>query len=168
MGVDFTSRGNGMWGWLPRRNEGIWKHGPGWAKPLVAAAPWITICLLLLMFSMISGSFVSRPGTVFDLPSGRASADLHPEHVALMLAVPRDTAGGTETLVYFDDARYVLSDEASVHILAERLSELVGMSSRRELLLMCDRRVSHGDVMKFTDIARKAGVAMVQVAERDE
>lgn len=168
MGVDFTSRDHGTWGWRRRRNEGIWTNGPGWAKPLVAAAPWITVCLLLVMFHVISGQFVSQPGTVFDLPSGRATADLHPEHVALMLSVPRETAGGTETLVYFDDARYVLSDEASVRLLTGRLSDLVGASPRRELLLMCDRRVSHGEVMKFTDIARRAGVAMVQVAEREE
>jgi len=168
MGVDFTSRGNGTWGWRPRRNEGIWKYGPGWSKPLVAAAPWITVCLLVLMFYVVSGHFVSRPGTVFDLPSGKVTADLHPEHVALMISVPRETAGGNETLVYFDDARYVLSDEASVRLLTARLSELVGPSPRRELLLMCDRRVSHGDVMKFTDVARRAGVAMVQVAERNE
>ena len=168
MEVDFTSRDKGTWGWRRVRNEGIWKYGPGWAKPLVAAAPWITVCLLVMMFYVISGNYVSRPGTVFDLPSGKTSADLHPEHVALMLSVPRETAGGTETLVYFDDARYVLSDEASVRLLTGRLAELVGAASRRELLLMCDRRVSHGEVMKFTDIARRAGVAMVQVAERDE
>ena len=168
MAVDFTSRGNGTWGWRPRRNEGIWKYGPGWAKPLVCAAPWITVCLLVMMFFVISRSVVSRPGTIFDLPSGSASADLHPEHVALMLSVPRETAGGAETLVYFDDARYILSDEASVRLLQARMSELAGASQRKELLLMCDRRVPHGDVMKFTDIARSAGVAMVQVAERDE
>ena len=168
MEVDFTSRDNGTWGWRPRRNEGIWKYGPRWAKPLVAAAPWITVCLLVLMFHSISGHFVSRPGTLFDLPSGNASADLHPAHVALMISVPRETAGGTETLVYFDDARYVLSDETSVRLLTAQIAEVLGSSSRRELLLMCDRRVSHGDVMKFTDVARRAGVAMVQVAERDE
>lgn len=167
MEIDFTSRGNGTWGWRPRRNEGIWKYGPRWAKPLVAGAPWITVCLLVLMFYGISGHFVSRPGTIFDLPSGTASADLHPEHVALMLSVPRET-GGTETLVYFDDARYILSDESSVRQLQSRMAELAAAAARKELLLMCDRRVSHGEVMKFTDIARRAGVAMVQVAERGE
>lgn len=168
MGADFTSRDGGAWGWRPRRNEGIWRYGPGWAKPLAAAAPWVTVGLLVLMFHVVSGHCVSRPGTVFDLPSGKASADLQPEHVALMISVPRETAGGAETLVYFDDARYLLSDDASVRLLTSRISELAGSSARRELLLMCDRRVSHGDVMKFADIARRAGVAMVQVAERDE
>ncbi len=168
MEIDFTSRGNGTWGWRPRRNEGIWKYGPGWAKPLVSAAPWITVCLLVLMFYGISGHFVSRPGTIFDLPSGTASADLHPEHVALMLSVPRETAGGSETLVYFDDARYIMSDESSVRMLQARMAELAAAAPRKELLLMCDRRVSHGEVMKFTDIARHAGIAMVQVAERGE
>ena len=168
MTADFTSRGNGTWGWRPRRGEGIWKYGPGWAKPLAAAAPWITVGLLVLMFRMVSDRFVSRPGTVFDLPCGEASADIRPEHVALMLSVPRETAGGAETLVYFDDARYILSDDSSVQLLSGRLSELVGPSGRKSLLLMCDRRVSHGDVMKFTDIARSAGIGMVQVAERSE
>lgn len=168
MEIDFTSRGNGTWGWHARRNEGIWKYGPGWAKPLVAGAPWITICLLVLMFYGISGHFVSRPGTIFDLPPTAASEDIHPEHVALMLSVPRETAGGAETLVYFDDARYILSDESSVRLLETRMAELTAAASRKELLLMCDRRVSHGEVMKFTDIARRAGVAMVQVAERGE
>ena len=55
-----------------------------------------------------------------------------------------------------------------MRLLSGRIAELVGASPRRELLLMCDRRVSHEDVMKFADIARRAGVSMVQVAERDE
>ena len=167
-GGGFTVSGDGAWGWRPRRSAGIWDCGPRWARPFLAAAPWITVGLLVVMFAVTSGRLVSNPGVLFDLPDGDAAAqDVAPSHVALMLAVPRENAGGSETLVFFDDARYMLSDDASAKQLAARITECMAHdSSDGTLLLLCDRRVTHGEVMRFTALAGKAGVRMVQVAEK--
>ena len=43
------------WKWTPERTLGIWRHGAPWLRPIVAAAPYITVVLLLLMMH-VAGS----------------------------------------------------------------------------------------------------------------
>lgn len=155
------------WGWRPRRDLGIWKYGPAWARPFTAAVPWLTVGLLVLLFSLVDGRPTAAPGVVFDLPRGNVGEDDVPTLVALMIPVPRDVAGGEETLVYFDDARYTLSDSASAASLASRLEQRASAAAKREILLLADRRVPGGEVMRFVGLARGAGISRVQVAEKN-
>ena len=41
------------WRWRPERTMGIWRHGAGWLRPFVAAAPYVTVGLLLLMHELL-------------------------------------------------------------------------------------------------------------------
>ena len=156
------------WGWRPAQAEGIWRHGARWTKPLFAAVPWITLVLLLAMFSFLGDRLTAAPGVVFDLPApvGRqtAAADM------TMLALPSANVGESGgTLVFFDDARYVLDDPQSVALLREQLlSHVQEGSARATLLVLADRRVTSGDLLRLVGIARAAGVKHVQIAERRE
>ena len=128
----------GNWGWRPRQADGIWRHGCAWTKPLFAAVPWITLTLLLALFAFIG-----------DLVLPGASA-------------------GEETLVFFDDARYSLSDESSVLTLKERLGARSLAEPSNTFLLLADRRVPAGDIIRLVGIARESGLSRVQIAERRE
>ena len=75
---------------------------------------------------------------------------------------------GDETLVFFDDARYSLSDESSVSTLKDRLGLRAGAEPSRTFLLLADRRVPSGDVLRLVGLARESGLAHVQIAERRE
>jgi len=169
----------GQWGWRPRQTEGIWRHGCAWTKPLFAAVPWITLTLLLALFAIIGDRLPQVPGMVCDLPApvvrqkeskwGDKEA-LPPEPVATGLAalvLPAAGDGG-ETLVFFDDARYSLSDAASVTALKERLGARAGVETSGMFLLLADKRVPAGDVMRLAGIARESGLTRVQIAERRE
>jgi biopolymer transport protein ExbD len=85
-----------------------------------------------------------------------------------MIVVPRDTSGNEETLIFFDDDRYVSQDEDQMAMLAERLRNRMALGRSRELLLLADKRVPHGDVMRFVNVAREAGMRQVNVAEKPE
>lgn len=156
------------WGWRPARPEGIWKHGCKWAKPLTAAAPWVTLALLLVMFALIEGRLTAAPGLVFDLPEPIAKMDAAPELAAVVVPVVREGASERETLVFFDDARYSLADEASVEAFRDRLAERVSANTAGTLLLLADSRVPSGHMMRLAGLAREAGIAHVQVAEKRE
>ena len=104
---------NEAWKWRPERTEGIWRHGCAWAKPFTAAAPWISLALLMATFALADGRLTSSPGTVFDLPAPAAREGTEPGLAAIMMPVAREGAAGRETIVFFDDARYSLDDDAS-------------------------------------------------------
>lgn len=147
-------------GWTPERSQGIWRHGAPCLRPFVAAAPWITVALLLVLFHLIGGTLVTDKGALFDLPdTGLADGEVTGP-VALIVRVPQDT------LVYFDDSRYTLGDVASAAALADNLSEAVASSSRKTILALADRNIAAGDLMKFTALARKSGVKKVLFAEK--
>ena len=154
------------WDWARPRSSGIWAWGPKWAHPLCAAAPWITVALLVAEFAIVGGRALSIPGMSFDLPSGILEADSVPSMTALMLPVARD--GALATLVYFDDARFVVSDPAGAESLRIRLRSRSSESPDRTVLLLADRTVPAGDLVKFAETARAAGVVRVQVAEKEE
>lgn len=153
------------WNWLPSRQEGIWRHGCAWTRPLFAAAPWVTLALLLALFALIGDRLPEVPGTVCDLPPPGAGQADAADLAALVLPGGRD---GRETLVFFDDARYSLSDAASAASLKERIAARAAGTRSRAFLLLADRRVPSGDVMRLSGFVREAGLSRVQIAERRE
>ena len=148
------------WGWSPERTQGIWRYGAPWMRPFAAAVPWLTIGLLLLLMHFVGGTFTSAKGVLFDLPEAGLAEGEATELVALVMPMPH------ETLVFFDDSRYVLGDASSAAALREHLAERLGRTANRTMLVLADRRVSGGELMKFATIARRGGVSKVLFAER--
>lgn len=159
---------NEAWGWRPGRSEGIWRHGCPWAKPFTAAAPWISLALLMATFALADGRLASAPGTVFDLPAPASRDGVEPGLAAIMMPVAREGAAGRETIVFFDDARYSLDDDASRESLRERMGARAAADATGTLLVLADARVPAGDMIRFAGLAREAGVAHVEIAERRE
>lgn len=146
------------WGWSPARDPGIWRYGPGWTRPFAAAVPYLTVGLLLLMFFFVGGTLTSSKGLLFDLPEGTFD-DV--EDVGLvLLVVPKDH----ETVVFFDESRYVLDNQDSMKQLGEDLAESVERSEKKTLLVLADRRVSAGSVLGLLSVARRSGTSRVLFA----
>lgn len=150
------------WGWSPERTEGVWRYGAKWMKPFVAAVPWLTVGLLVMMLYMVGGTFTSSKGVLFDLPEGGLENGEATGLVALIMPTEH------ETLVFFDDSRYLLDDSASATSLSEHLAESVRRSGDKTLLVLADRRVSGGELMRFASIAKMGGVAKVLFAEKHQ
>jgi biopolymer transport protein ExbD len=75
---------------------------------------------------------------------------------------------GLETLVFLDDQRYVLSDREDERRLRAAVDGMVGRPGGRDLLLLADRRVPHGDVVALVNLVRETGVQRVNVAVKPE
>lgn len=147
-----------QWGWTPARNLGIWRYGAGWMRPFAAAVPYLTVALLLLMMHMVGGTFTAYKGTLFDLPDGNFTEGDGSGMVALVMPVER------ETMVIFDDVRYLLGDAASMRSFAENLAESIGRNSGKSLMILSDRRVSTGHLMDVVSAAKRSGVGRVLLA----
>jgi biopolymer transport protein ExbD len=145
---------------MPERTQGVWRHGALCIKPLAAIAPFLSVLLLLEQFHLIGGTFTAAKGVLFDLPAPGIAEGEKTELTALMMAMPR------ETLVFFDDSRYVLGDESSVRAFGGHLAERIGKTKNKTLLVLADRRVAGGELMKFAAIARRHGVGRMLFAEK--
>ena len=156
------------WSRQVRGHRNIYRFGGPWTRSVLVSIPWINAVVLVVMLLSVHGQMVISPGVVFDLPRAPLREGLHQGLTALMIGVARDTPGGEETLIFFDDDRYSTQDEEQLARLSERLKSRVALDGRRELLLMADKRVPHGDVVRFVNVAREAGVLRVNVAEKPE
>lgn len=150
------------WGWKPERTEGVWRYGAKWMQPFAAAVPWLTVILLLMMMVLVGGTFTSAKGVLFDLPEGTLADGEATGLVALVMPTEH------ETLVFFDDSRYVLGEEASTAALSEHFAESVRRSGDKTLLVLADRRVAGGELFRFASIAKKGGVEKVLFAEKSQ
>ena len=151
-----------QWGWTPARNLGIWRYGAGWSRPIAAAIPCLTICLLLIMMHMVAGTMTSYRGVLFELPDGVPSDGEASELVALVMPVQH------ETMIVFDDARYLLGDAASMRSFAEDLSGSAERRAGKTLLILADKRVSTGHLMEVVSAAKRSGVGKVLLADKQE
>lgn len=148
------------WRWSPERTEGIWRHGAKWLRPFVVLAPWLTVACLYLMLHLVSGTLTIEKGVLFDLPDGDLAEGKSTELVALIMPTDR------ETLVFFDDSRYLMGDATSVSTLARHLSDRVLRAREKTLLVLADRRVTSGNLIKLAAIARRGGVKRILFAEK--
>lgn len=147
--------------WKSVRAKGAWRIGPEWLRPFLVAVPWITILLLVLMLHMVGGAIATSEGVLFDLPDAAGTGDgERASLVALVMPMPH------ETLVFFDDGRYALGDETSASLLGEQLEERSNRSEDKTLLVLADRRVATGDIMRLSGIARQSGIKRILFAEK--
>jgi biopolymer transport protein ExbD len=151
-----------------RRHRSIYRFGGAWAQSLLAAVPWIDAIIIVVLLLAVNERMVVSPGVVFDLPRAPLREGTHAGLTALMISVARDVPGADETLVFFDDDRYMTHDAEQMSVLSERVKSRVALGVRRELLLLADKRVPHGEVVRFVNVAREAGVQRVNVAEKPE
>ena len=147
-----------QWGWSPERKLGIWRHGAGWARPITAALPYLTVLTLLLMMYFVGGTLTAFRGVLFDLPDDGVTVGEDADLVALVMPVSH------ETTVFFDDSRYLMGDGASMRNFGENLAECVGRSAKKTLLVLADRRVSMSSLMEIVSLAKRSGVEKVFLA----
>ncbi len=154
------------WGWSEARAA---KNTVriAWLRPFATAVPWITVGLLLLMFHLMGGTFTSAEGILFDLPDNGLSEGEETKLVALVMPMTRESTR-RETLVFFDDARYTLGDDASEAVFSEQLSERATKTGDRALLVLADRRVAGGELMRLAALAKKGGIQRLLFAERKD
>jgi biopolymer transport protein ExbD len=156
------------WSRLIRRHRSIYRFGGVWAQALLASVPWIDALIVVVLLLAVNQRMVVSPGVLFDLPRAQLREGMHAGLTALMISVARDLPGADETLVFFDDDRYLTQDAEQMSVLSERVKSRVALGVRRDMLLLADKRVPHGDVVRFVNAVREAGVQRVNVAEKPE
>ncbi len=136
-------------------------------QTFLASVPWLDALLVCALFVYVGTRLTLRPGVVFELPAAPFQEGLHESITAVLLPVGRNDQHA-ETLVFFDDERYRLSDPQQMQRLGAAMRSLLAHTARRELLLLAERRVPHGDVMAAVNLARAAGVQRVNVGVKPD
>lgn len=114
----------------------------------------IDVVLLLVIFFMITTSFVAQPGIKVKLP--RSSAKEVRQEKELTVIISRDKK------IYLNE------DLLSLSLLPDRLGRALKKGSKAVLIIKADELVPHGLVVKVMDIAKKTGIETLAIATRPD
>src|SRR3989338_11168520 len=111
---------------------------------LIDIAPLIDVVFLLLIFFIVSSTFISAPGIKIDLPEATSKEIVHQkEDVTIVMRF------NNEIIL---NQKLVTMDELKVG-----LEETAKKDSKALVIIQADAGVSHGKVVQVMDLARAAG-----------
>ncbi|MCD6526789.1 MAG: biopolymer transporter ExbD [Desulfuromonas sp.] len=117
----------------------------------VELTPMIDVVFLLLIFFMISTTFVESSGIDINLPTAtNQKIDKQPHEVKVYL----EKSG----LIHLND-RLVSLDDLQTH-----LASYGRRASSTTFVLLADEQAKHGRVVNLMDIAQRAGFAKLAIA----
>jgi len=117
---------------------------------LIDVTPMADIVFLLLIFFMLSSTFVTQPGIKITLPRTQ-SAEIQPEE-KIILTIARDAR------------LYINNRRVEMRHLIEALRESFAGRTDRLLIVKADERVEHGVVVEALDKAKLAGADRLAIA----
>lgn len=120
-------------------------------EPRVDLTPMVDVVFLLLIFFMISTTFVETPGISVQLPESSSQRDIRvPEEVKVQLSREGDIFIGEEQL--------------SLEELRLRLAGYGAKAREMNFALYADREARHGRVVQVMDLARETGFGKLAIA----
>lgn len=120
-------------------------------EPRIDLTPMVDVVFLLLIFFMISTTFVESPGISIKLPESSAqTVEREPKEIKVYLSREGD--------IYHRDKQISLDKFKS--LLAEYQSD----AENTTVLLLADQESQHGKVVALMDLARDAGFVKLAIA----
>jgi len=115
-------------------------------------APLIDVVFLLLIFFMLTSSFIFQPGIKVNLPKAVTSEAVHEKSLVILVT-------GSD-MVYLND-RAITTKE-----LNSRLR--IAAKEKKPLLIKADRHASMGKIVEIWDMCRDTGVSRINIATSQE
>lgn len=120
-------------------------------EPRIDLTPMVDVVFLLLIFFMISTTFVESPGISIKLPEASSKTiDREPKEIKIYLSQEGD--------IFHLDKKISLDRFKS--LLAEHQAE----AEQTTVLLLADQDSRHGKVVTLMDLARDAGFVKLAIA----
>jgi len=114
----------------------------------------IDVLFLLLIFLMISSTFLEQPGIKLDLPETQSAVKVKQSEFSLFV----DKTGK----IFLNDK------EISSETLEKRLKEELPNMKGGALILKADTDASHGKVVLIMDIVKKSGVKKLIIGTKQK
>jgi biopolymer transport protein ExbD/biopolymer transport protein TolR len=119
--------------------------------PRVDLTPMVDVVFLLLIFFMISTTFIETPGLSIKLPESSAQAiDREPKELKIFLS--------SEGEIFHGESSLTLKEFKSL------LRGYRAAADQTTFLLMADKDARHGIVVSLMDLARDAGFLKLAIA----
>ncbi|MFC1556778.1 ExbD/TolR family protein [candidate division KSB1 bacterium] len=122
-------------------------------KILINITSLIDVLFLLLIFFMVSSTFIEKPGMDLELPESETSTLKEIKDLVLQ--------------VQADDTIFLNNREVSIGNLRMYMEEEHTKNPDAALILKADKDVTHGRVVNIMDLAKQIGITKLIIATKE-
>jgi biopolymer transport protein ExbD len=119
-------------------------------RAIINITSLIDVLFLLIIFFIVSSTFLEQPGIKLDLPKTAHQEALRIE--------------GYTLFIMSDGSMYLNEDEIPFEKLSERLKAIAPQVEERGLVLKADENIRYGLVVEVMDIVKESGIVKLVVA----
>jgi biopolymer transport protein ExbD len=123
-------------------------------KPVINITSLIDVLFLLLIFFMVSSTFLEQPGIKLELPRAQSAVATEQQEYTLFL----DKNG----------EMFLNEDKVTLDNLEKQLKEVLPNMKEKALILKADQDASHGMVVRVMDIAKQSGIKKLIIGTKLE
>jgi biopolymer transport protein ExbD len=123
-------------------------------KLVINITSLIDIIFMLLLFFMITSTFLEQPGIKLELPAAKTSANTDPQEYTLIV----DKKGEL----------FLNRQPVTLAGLEAEIRKILPKMKQGALVLKADQDISHGLVVRVMDLAKRAGVKKLIIGTKPE
>jgi biopolymer transport protein ExbD len=123
-------------------------------KLVINITSLIDIIFMLLLFFMITSTFLEQPGIKLELPAAKTSANTDPQEYTLTV----DKKGEL----------FLNRQPVTLAGLEAEIRKILPKMKQGALVLKADQDISHGLVVRVMDLAKRAGVKKLIIGTKPE
>lgn len=116
--------------------------------------PLVDMVFLLLIFFMLSSSFIVLPGIKVNLPKAVTSEVIKDKNIVVTV--------NNNNVIYLNDKPITPKE------LTDHLQDIVKKKQGKPLLIKADKDTQLGSVVRVWDICRKVGITQINIATLQE
>ncbi|MBN2008001.1 biopolymer transporter ExbD [candidate division KSB1 bacterium] len=119
-------------------------------KVIINITSLIDVLFLLLIFFMVSSTFIEQPAMKLELPESKSAANERIKDVVLEVRT--------------SDELYINGEKVNQDVLEKRLTEILPTLEEPTLILKADKTVPYGIVVGIMDVAKITGYEKIVIA----
>lgn len=129
------------------------------ADPRVDITPLIDVVLLLVIFFMLTTTFVGAPAIKVNLPTSSAK-EISKERKEVKVTITKDGK------LYVDRAAGGTGDPITLKELGKLLNKVARENRDTMVIVRADENTTHGNVVAVMDVAKNAGLNKLAIATK--
>ena len=123
-------------------------------KILINITSLIDVLFLLLIFFMVSSTFIEKPGMELELPESETSTLKEIKDLVLQIQA--------------DETMFLNGQRIEWQNLKGSIEQEYKQNPDASLILKADKEVKHGSVVRVMDIAKQVGIKKLIIATREK
>jgi len=127
-------------------------------RNLIDISPLIDVVFLLLIFFMVTTTFLDQPGIPLDLPQTESHAK-------------KKEIDSIKVVIDSDNNLYFSGQKIDLNSLEVKLGNAISKTGQSEVFIEADKNSKHGFVISVMDLAKKKGakgITMITKAKKDQ